>query len=199
MRWWACASVLVGCAPGGGAVVIGAPDPVEAPALGSDPGEPVAPEAPEAYEMSGFSFVDEHLAGLPMPGARVPLEQDLAFLADQGVTLLVSLTEAPVPADAVAAAGLDLLHLPIPDYHAPTGAQQVAFVREAQARVARGERVAVHCLFGLGRTGTMLATWMVAGGLPADEAIATVRALRPGSIETAEQEAAVARFDRSWP
>ena len=54
-----------------------------------------------------------------------------------------------------------------------------------------GEVVGVHCLAGKGRTGTMLATWFVRTGLTAEDAIAHVRAARPGSIETAALEHAV--------
>jgi atypical dual specificity phosphatase len=55
--------------------------------------------------------------------------------------------------------------------------------------------VAVHCGGGLGRTGTLLACYLVsAEGLPADAAIARVRAARPGSVETEDQEQAVRRY-----
>lgn len=195
--WWWLVGGLVGCAPGVARVGAPAPAPVSGPAASASPGEPV-PTGPEDYQMVGFSFVDAHTAGLPQPGGRAPLEQDLSFLVDQGIGLLVSLTETPTDPDAVAAAGLDLLHLPIPDMEAPTFAQQQTFVLEVQDRVDRGELTGVHCWAGLGRTGTMLATWMVAGGLPADEAIAAVRLARPGSIETMEQEAAVFRFAERW-
>jgi atypical dual specificity phosphatase len=61
--------------------------------------------------------------------------------------------------------------------------------------VSNGAAVAVHCGAGLGRTGTLVACYLVAGGLSAEDAIAKVRRLRPGSIETAEQEAAVRTFE----
>ena len=57
--------------------------------------------------------------------------------------------------------------------------------------------VAVHCLAGRGRTGTVLAAYFVHRGLSAREAIQKVRDLRPGSIEVPEQEDAIRAFERS--
>jgi atypical dual specificity phosphatase len=57
-----------------------------------------------------------------------------------------------------------------------------------------GMAVAIHCAAGLGRTGTVLAAYFVAGGLSSREAVEKVRDLRPGSIETVEQERAIERF-----
>jgi protein-tyrosine phosphatase len=54
--------------------------------------------------------------------------------------------------------------------------------------------VAVHCFAGVGRTGTVLAAWMVAQGMEPDAAIEELRALRPGSVETRGQADAVRRF-----
>jgi atypical dual specificity phosphatase len=158
---------------------------------------PSTPTTPSVYVMAGFSFVDDHVAGMPQPGRFVPLEQDLAFLVEQQIALLVSLTEEPTDPLAVDAAGLDLLHLPIVDFTPPTLEQQDALVDAVRERVAVGERVGVHDTAGLGRCGTMLATWFVAEGMGADEAIAAIRALRPGSIETVEQEQAVHAYAAS--
>ncbi|HCA46062.1 MAG TPA: protein-tyrosine-phosphatase, partial [Armatimonadetes bacterium] len=52
----------------------------------------------------------------------------------------------------------------------------------------------VHCMAGLGRTGTMIACYLVSQGMPAEEAIAEVRRARPGSIQTEQQEQAVRRW-----
>jgi atypical dual specificity phosphatase len=148
--------------------------------------------------MSGFSFIDDHLGGMPQPGRWVPLDDDLAFLEAQGITLLVSLTETPVDVGVAAEHGIEVLHLPIEDFHPPRPDQQLALVEAVADRIAASERVGVHCTAGLGRTGTMLATWLGTRGYDGQGAIDEVRAQRPGSIETDEQEAAVLRFAEQW-
>jgi protein-tyrosine phosphatase len=54
--------------------------------------------------------------------------------------------------------------------------------------------VLVHCAAGLGRTGTLAALLLVEGGLEPEAAIARVRQARPGTLETADQEAFVRRW-----
>ena len=52
----------------------------------------------------------------------------------------------------------------------------------------QGEVVAVHCLAGLGRTGTVLGAWLVREGLTADEALRRLRAIEPGFVQSRVQE-----------
>ncbi|MBK8258474.1 MAG: dual specificity protein phosphatase family protein [Polyangiaceae bacterium] len=145
--------------------------------------------------MSGFSWViDGQVAGMPRPGASRPLEQDLQFLQEQGVDVLVSLTEQPVDSKALAAHEMEGLHLPVADFHAPTQDQLDTYVSSVKKWTDEGRAVGTHCAAGLGRTGTFLAALFVSRGMNADEAIAAVRKLRPGSIETTAQENAVHKF-----
>lgn len=196
VRWWVLG--LVACAGPPTGQVDSTTRPAVGPQVAPPPPwsppttDPVAHSAwdhtgrPEVVEMAGFSFVDDSLAGMPQPYA-----DDVPFLAEQGLALLISAREVPMDPALLAPYGIDGLHLPIEDFTAPTLEQQRQFVAEVRGRRALGERVGVHCLAGLGRTGTLLATWFVAEGYAPQAAIDHVRALRPGSIETAEQEAAV--------
>lgn len=119
---------------------------------------------------------------------------ELKALHEIGVRALVTLHEQPLPAAVLEQCGLVATHLPIVDFTAPTPAQAAAAVAAIEAARAAGTAVAVHCHGGMGRTGTILACYLVARGMGAEAAIARVRALRPGSIETPEQEAAVAAY-----
>ena len=154
----------------------------------------------EAFEMDGFSWVvDEQLAGMPQPGSNSSLEQDLSFLHDQEVDLLFSLTVGGTDPELAASYDVELVHLPVPDFTAPSLEQLEQFVTLARSALAKGERVGVHCGAGLGRTGTFLAAYFVTTGLGADAAIAHVRKLRPGSVETQAQEQVVRDFAAAWP
>jgi atypical dual specificity phosphatase len=86
------------------------------------------------------------------------------------------------------------LHLPVVDFTAPSPEQlEQGVATIVQARAA-GQRVAVHCGGGLGRTGTLLACYLVQQGMEAEAAVDRVRAVRPGSVETAEQVTAVCAY-----
>ena len=57
---------------------------------------------PPAVPLPGFSWVVEgELAAMPLPGRRGPLAEDLSFLHQQGVRILISLTELPPDRAAV--------------------------------------------------------------------------------------------------
>jgi atypical dual specificity phosphatase len=90
--------------------------------------------------------------------------------------------------------GIDVRHLPVRDMESPTLEQIRDAVEYMRGVVDAGGSVVAHCGAGMGRTGTILAAYLVRQGLPPDLAIETVRAKRPGSIETYDQEETIYRY-----
>jgi atypical dual specificity phosphatase len=139
----------------------------------------------------GFSWVDQpRIAAL----ARPQSPDDLGWLRRHGVQVVVSLTEDPLPRHWINDAGLLAVNVPVPDMEPPSDRQLDHLLETIRRANDSGMGVAVHCGAGLGRTGTVLAAYFVARGLPPADAVEKVRDLRPGSVETVEQERAVERF-----
>ena len=122
-------------------------------------------------------------------------EQAAAELRRSGVTLVINLHELPDPQDLLDRLGAETLHLPVPNSNAPAQSQLDRGVAAITDALANGKRVAVHCGAGLGRTGTLLAAYLVSQGIDSEAAIERIRAVRPGSVETLEQEHAVHEFE----
>ncbi len=119
------------------------------------------------------------------------VQADLAFVQKQGVDTLVTLTERPLDEEVLAPFEFEVLHLPVPDKKAPADEQVDQFLDFVDEKLLNGRCVLAHCLGGYGRTGTMLACYLVHCGVPAQEAIVGIREKRPQSIENEEQEQAV--------
>jgi atypical dual specificity phosphatase len=131
--------------------------------------------------------------------ARPADAAELSWLRGQGIELIVTLTEDPLRRDWLSDASLLGLHVPIVDMEAPTPEQVKQIISAIKKAHERNMGVAVHCAHGRGRTGTVLACYFVDKGMSPREAIRHVRKLRPGSIETAEQEDLIREFAGGGP
>jgi len=139
-----------------------------------------------------FSWlIKDKLAGMAHPGEEPDAFQELKAA---GVRAVVGLTMRPLPERMLRELGMTYLHLPIPNFAPPQPSQIDRFIEFCRRSNEEGRPVVVHCLGGCGRTGTMLACYLVWEGMAPQEAIRTVRAGRPCSIETPEQERAVFEF-----
>ena len=137
-------------------------------------------------------LIQTKLAG----SARPSSEAELRWLQAQGIKCIVTLTQAPLIINLNKFA-FEHSHLPIADFAAPTLEDMHAYVAYVATMLAQNKPVLTHCLAGLGRTGTMLAVYLVSTCKTPEEAINEVRKEASRAVETPGQEEAVYEYARS--
>lgn len=98
--------------------------------------------------------------------------------------------------------GMKWHHLPIVDGSPPDARFNVLWAKLKASLVEdirNGEHVLVHCRGGLGRAGTVATLLLIELGASWPDALAMVRAIRPGAVETAAQEDFIARYQPERP
>lgn len=136
------------------------------------------------------------------------LSQDLSRLkqhyqVDQLITLLEEPELHPLQIPDLFAQvqqhGMRSRWFPIPDFGTPASIQGfIQLIEEILANLTKTQTVVVHCRAGLGRSGLVAASCLVAIGYTPIEAFQQVRQARLGSVETAEQENYVVHFSQVW-
>ena len=107
-------------------------------------------------------------------------------------------TRVPDIADAMTAAGIDLVRYPIQDMQVTEDRDGLRTVLDdILARLVAGRSVAVACRGGWGRTGTIVGCLLRDGGVSPQAAIDLTRETRTHTIERPIQETFVAAWD--WP
>jgi ADP-ribosyl-[dinitrogen reductase] hydrolase len=127
------------------------------------------------------------------------LSLDLDAVRDWGAAAVVTLVEQKELTllrverlgEEVLRRGMSWFHLPIADVSTPDEGFEDRWRvagNEIRALLRSGRDVLVHCRGGLGRAGTIGARILIELGMEPATAIRQVRAVRPGAIETCEQE-----------
>lgn len=169
-----------------------APRPVELPT------ESVQRVANATEPRGFFWLIEGQLAGMPRPGIVADLEDDLDGIQSLGVDLLITLEETrALPEDLLGARGIRVDHYPIPDMGAPPTMGAILFCARLDHLLDEGHIIAMHCLAGLGRTGTMLAAYAIWRGATVLEAFELVRSARPLAIQSDEQVRFLEDFART--
>ena len=139
---------------------------------------------------TNFSWlINDKLAGSGMPTSTAELE----WVIKKGVKSIVTMTEEPLPESWIK--NIKYLHVPTEDLSAPDMEKIDTAVDFIHERIKNNEPTMVHCAAGIGRTGTILACYLIKyHDLSIKDAIDKVRKERPGSIQSESQEIAIGLY-----
>ncbi len=144
-------------------------------------------------DLYNFSWIEE----LIIAGSSKPFHpKQFQFLNNHGIKILINLTEDPYTDTS---GHFTIYHIPIPDFSTPTDEQIEEFLNICNKHETQKDPILVHCIAGCGRTGTLMAIWLLSRdkAFSGTEAIKQIRKLRPCSIETHDQEEIVNKFSRN--
>lgn len=130
-----------------------------------------------------FSWLEQgRIAGCRGPRS----ENDLSFLLSVGIQALVRLAheeETGIFTTDVESTGIEDCYEPVADWTPPSQNQIERIISFIHNAIEKGQPVAVSCGAGCGRTGTVLACYLVSAGHSAEEAIQQLLVLRPCARE----------------
>jgi len=136
-------------------------------------------------------FIEETLAGSGMPTTS----DEVDWVLKQGIKSIITMTENALPESWVE--DVNYLHVPTTDLSSPDMDKIDTAVDFIHSRINNKEPVMVHCAAGMGRTGTVLACYLVKyQKYSAKDAIEKVRTERPGSIQSEVQELAIQFYEK---
>ena len=125
-----------------------------------------------------WNVLPNKLSGMPKPQ-----KQDLKAIHDSGIRAIVSLLEDESSVEYYELNGFEKLWLPVIDHEAPTKEQVEKLVEFVDVQNKKGNPVAIHCKGGKGRTGTMIASYLISKGASYDEAMGQIDEKQPNAIK----------------
>lgn len=137
--------------------------------------------------VANFRWIDE---GVIAGSSRPSSAEEVQWLHERGIRAIVSLH--PVSSEVqqeIARLGIAHKILPVEDMGVPDDGQIEEFLEFVGQHLQQGNPCLVHCYAGIGRTGTMLALYLVSKGAEAQEAID-----RLGGLQSLGQQALIFDF-----
>jgi atypical dual specificity phosphatase len=128
--------------------------------------------------------------------SQIYSHREIKWLRRQGIKAILSLTERPIPHDILRGYISSYMHEPMLD-HAPLMINQtekcVTFIRD---NVIQQRPVLVHCSAGKGRSGAIIAAYLIkVNKYTPSKSMAVIRSIRPGSIEPTQEQSLMKYYE----
>jgi atypical dual specificity phosphatase len=170
-----------------------------------------------------YRWIYGHITGKPtnfnwiikgrLAGCGVPTSlRELRWLVEeQGIKSVVTIKEKPLPSEWIRSGGnsgnnhddnigtkIDYFHMSIDDYGAPSLRELDYVVNYIRRQIDNGKPVMVHCTAGKGRTGVILAAYLIKKDrdFSAKQAIKLLSKIKGESIQSKEQERIVFNYEK---
>ena len=132
-----------------------------------------------------------------LAGSAIPTSKDeVKWLQEQGVKSIVTIREESLDENWINE--MNYLHVLSDDMGVPSFDDLKTSVDYVHEKIQNNEPVMVHCLAGLGRTGTILACYLIKyEKMSAEDAIQHVREKRHGSIQSFVQEELIFQYAKT--
>eukprot|EP01114_Cavostelium_apophysatum_P015947 TRINITY_DN4451_c0_g1_i1.p1 TRINITY_DN4451_c0_g1~~TRINITY_DN4451_c0_g1_i1.p1 ORF type:complete len:501 (+),score=81.70 TRINITY_DN4451_c0_g1_i1:87-1589(+) len=150
-------------------------------------------------------IIEGKLAASCSPGylsinGYIPALDDFAdFFADNGISGIVRLNDPLYPSSFFTQKTIEHCDLPFSDGCIPSADLVSSFLEFVDRHVDSGMAVVVHCRGGIGRTGTLIACYLMRSfKFTALEAIGFLRLRRPGSVSSMQQQFLMEMEEQIW-
>jgi protein-tyrosine phosphatase len=145
------------------------------------------------------------LAIMPRPAGGDWLEEDIHWLKESGIDVVVSLLEIQeivgfdlgLEEEICLANGISFLSFPITDRSVPSSPHEtLTFARSLSDLLHSGRNVVIHCLAGIGRSSVIAACVLLLNDMPINEVLLKIEYARGCRVpDTPEQRAWITQFE----
>ena len=127
--------------------------------------------------------------------ARPREDSELSWLWNHGIRAIVCLNrENPLSRETIEDRGFVYEFIPVKDFSAPSMDDIKKYIKFVTDMINQEKPVVTCCGAGIGRTGTMLAVYLVNEGYPPIRALEEVKRKRGCGVEAEEQMEAVQKY-----